>query len=160
MTLSATGKRRKKPPAPAICYLHLAGYTVVDLAEEMGVPRHRVIQWLNGRRGPLPEMQRALVALVGRERADEILRHCATRRRTWHPATRLLNAEGLKLQDLAGPLGFDCSTISLMLGGNRPAPPALAALLRHKLGRTRAQPIIDAIPRWAGDPDEPTRAHP
>lgn len=142
----------KAPAAPAVLFLRSHGVRADDIAARLGVDRHTVYSWLNGRRAASPALREAVAQLINEEAADYLLSLVAEREGGRSRGIEQLNAAGLTRQDVAVPLGVDPSAVSWWFLGRSPAPPALASLLRYKLGAERAAPIIAAVPEWQPEP--------
>lgn len=143
--------RGPRPKSVGGRLLRRHGITLTGLAVYLGRPKPTVRKWLAGIHPAGPELHPALVGLVGRDEAQLIMDTIpepAARQLGPSLAARLLHEAGLTQQSMAGPLGVNTSTVSCWCSGRSPAPQALAELLRYKLGASRAQPIIEAVPRW------------
>lgn len=68
-------RRRRLLAHPATLALSAAGSSTADVADELGVSRAAVSQYLSGIRRPHPDLPTALRSLIGDKAAAEVLTH-------------------------------------------------------------------------------------
>jgi predicted transcriptional regulator len=66
--------RKQRPPSPAALALAEAGSSITELGEALGVSSAAASRYLSGERAKPMELKAALMRLVGRRRASEVLK--------------------------------------------------------------------------------------